>query len=418
MKTVMPGRVGGSIEAPPSKSMMIRAVAASLLSQGTSVIVNPSFCADALTAMTIADKLGAKIEIGKDRVIVKSSGVLEKEPCEDNIIDCGESGLCIRMFPPVLALTGREFVVVASGSLRSRPVKMVEALNVLHGSCETTKGYAPIRIKNRIKGGEIEIDGSESSQFLTGLLMALPLCEGDSTVKVTNLKSKPYVEMTVEVVRMFGCSISHTDDFHEFRIKGNQRYEPCTCFVEGDWSGASFFLAAGAIAGSVKVKGLRIGSHQADKAIITALQKAGAIVTVEAEAVRVEKGALKAFEFDAGDSPDLIPPLVSLAAHCEGTSMIYGAERLKHKESDRAGALSSEFGKLGIQVRLFDKRMEVTGGPVSGHKVNPHNDHRIAMACAVAALAGEGAVTIEDAQCVSKSYPSFFEDLASIRTAL
>jgi 3-phosphoshikimate 1-carboxyvinyltransferase len=408
-------KINGAIDAPASKSMMIRTVAAALLASGTSEIVNPSFCSDGLTALAIADTLGAKIHRGDRSVTIRGNKGLKEKAIKNNVIDCGESGLCMRMFAPIAGLFEEEIMLKASGSLMGRPMKMVEALTDLGAMCRTEAGIPPIKVKGRITAGSININGAESSQFLTGLLMALPLCTGDSHIMVTGLKSKPYVELTIDIIERFGVTILHDKDLKEFYIKGNQKYKPCMCNIEGDWSGAAFFLVAGALAGSIKIKGLDTISYQADKAVIKALIYVGAHVEAKDDYILVAKDELNAFEFNAYDCPDLFPPLVALGANCAGKSVIYGVERLKHKESDRALVLVEEFSKLGIRIKVFEDRMEIDGGKTRGGTVDSHNDHRIAMACAIAGIAGEGDVIIERPACVSKSYPSFFEDLNSVK---
>ncbi|OPY81251.1 MAG: 3-phosphoshikimate 1-carboxyvinyltransferase [Syntrophorhabdus sp. PtaU1.Bin153] len=414
MKVIRSSVISGSVAAPPSKSATIRAIAASLLAPGRSEIRNLSVCDDALAALGIAETLGAEVRRDGDHAFITGHGVIKKEYLRGKTIRCGESGLCMRMFAPVAGLVNEELVIEGSGSLLSRPMKMVEGLEVLGARCETTNGFPPIRVKGGIDGGTVHLDGSESSQFLTGLLMVLPLCPKDSVIEVSNLKSRAYVEMTVAIAKEFGIELFHDRDMKRFDIPGNQAYRPCISTIEGDWSGASFMLVAGAIAGSVKVKGLAISSAQADRAIAQVLEQAGARVAMGDDCVSVEKDRLRGFRFDATDCPDLFPPLVALAANCEGESRIFGAERLKHKESNRALALASEFSKLGIEARLSGDRMEVRGGRLKGAAINTHNDHRIAMACAVAALNCHGEVTIDNPACVFKSYPSFFEDLDSL----
>jgi 3-phosphoshikimate 1-carboxyvinyltransferase len=248
--------------------------------------------------------------------------------------------------------------------------------------------------------------------------MALPLCKEDSHIEVINLKSKPYITMTIDLLKHFGITIDHDKHLTSFSVKGNQSYEALTFTIEGDWSGAAFLLVAGAIAGSINMKGLRTDSFQADKAILQGLTRAGATVETSADVILVKRKELNAFEFDAEDCPDLVPPLTALAAHCTGKSVIYGTERLQHKESNRARTLASEFSKLAVRIELFPDRMEIYGSKPAGNRVDSHNDHRIAMACAIAALDGSGPVVIEDSGSVTKSYPHFFEDLHSIKVAL
>jgi 3-phosphoshikimate 1-carboxyvinyltransferase len=415
MKAVNSSKISGSINAPASKSVMIRAAAASLLAAGTSHLLNPSLCADSLAALRIVETLGADVKSDRDCVSIRGTGGLATEGFKKNIILCGESGLCMRMFTPIAGLTRYRFIVEASSSLCSRPMETLEALSLMGGTCETNGGYPPITIRGPIRGGRVTVDGSKTSQFLTGLLIAAPLCKEDTDIEVMDLKSKPYVEMTIDLLKHFGITIDYDEDLRFFRIKGNQHYEAQTYAIEGDWSGASFLLVAGAIAGSIQMKGLRTDSFQADKAILEGLTRAGALVKIIDDYVLVEKGDLKAFEFDATDCPDLVPPLVALAAHCQGKSVIHGIERLQHKESNRSATLASEFSRLSVKIDLFDDRMEIHGNKPVGNLIDSHNDHRIAMACVVASLNGERPVVIENYQCVGKSYPDFFRDIHAVQ---
>jgi 3-phosphoshikimate 1-carboxyvinyltransferase len=415
MKVIDPSEIKGTLNAPASKSVMIRAVAASLLAHGISRLANPSFCNDALAALGIADTLGADLEIDQDIVSIQGTGGFTTNKVKSNTLHCGESGLCIRMFAPIAALTGDRFILEGSGSLSLRPMSMLEAISLMGGTCEASTGYPPVTIQGPLRGGAITLDGSESSQFLTGLLMALPLCEEDSRIEVINLKSKPYVTMTVDLLKRFGITIDDNENFTSFSMKGNQSYKARDYTIEGDWSGAAFLLVAGAIAGSINVKGLRTDSFQADKAILEGLTRAGATVETSDDSILVKRKELNVFEFDAEDCPDLVPPLTALAAHCGGKSVIYGIERLQHKESNRALTLASEFSKLAVRIELFPDRMEIHGSKPAGNRVDSHNDHRIAMACAIATLDGSGPVVIEHSGSVAKSYPHFFEDLNSIK---
>ncbi len=412
MKSIKPMEINGRINAPPSKSMMGRAVASAVLVEGIIAIVRPSFGDDGLAAMGMAETLGADLNKSTKQVMVSSAGILRTMP-EGNVLQCEESGLCIRMFTPILALRKNEMVLDASGSLRKRPMRMLESISQIGAVILTDAGFPPIRIHGPLKGGMIRIDGSESSQFLTGLLMALPLCREDSVIEVSNLKSKPYIEMTIKLLKDFGIAIVN-EDFQTFRLPGGQKYSPGLAYaVEGDWAGASFQLVAGAVAGKVTVDNLRMDSLQADKAIIDALRSAGAKIAVSSfgSSVSAEKKELNAFEFDATDCPDIFPPLVALAANCKGTTVLHGANRLKGKESDRASALAQEFAKLGINVKVEGDVMKIEGGKIKGGETDSHNDHRIAMAAAIAALNANEEVKIKNSECVSKSYPAFFDDL-------
>ncbi len=411
MKLIKPAKINGIVNAPASKSVMGRAVASALLTEGKTELINPSFCDDGLTALNIVETLGAQIIKKKKKIIIESKGIFKTIP-KNKILTCNESGLCIRMFAPIVALSGKKFILNASGSLLKRPMKMLGALTQLGAKCEIpTNGYPPIKVIGPMCGGKIQIDGSESSQFLTGLLMVLPLCSENSTIKVLNLKSKPYIQMTISLLAHFGIEIENKN-FKKFKIKGNQKYRSgMNYFVEGDWSGASFILVAGAIAGKIRVNGLNINSYQADKEILSALKKVGAKIKIGKNYINVEKNELNAFEFDASECPDLFPPLVVLAINCKGTTIIKGTERLKYKESDRANVLMQEFRKIGAKIKIIKNNMEITGTKLKGGKVNSHNDHRIAMACAIAALNSKNGISLSNPECVSKSYPEFFNDL-------
>jgi 3-phosphoshikimate 1-carboxyvinyltransferase len=403
---VEPSRIKGKIKAPSSKSMTQRAIAAALLADGQSIIHNPSYCDDSLAALSIAVGLGSRVEPQADKLKITGTGVL-KEPK----LNCGESGLAIRMFSPIAALYPAEITMAGANSLKKRPMLMIEeALNQLGVKCKSNGGFLPLTIQGPIVGGSCEIDGSVSSQLLTGLLMALPVAEKDSEIKVKNLKSKPYIDMTIQLLKSFGITIQNKD-YQIFKIKGSQIYKPEEYTVEGDWSGGAFLLVAGAINGSVSVHGLRTNSLQSDMAIIKALEKAGAKMKIGKDQVEITASELKAFEFDATDSPDLFPPLVALASYCNGISKIKGVSRLIHKESNRAATLKEEFGKMNIKIEINGDGMSITGGLPSGAHVESHDDHRIAMAVSVAALRATGKVFIRDSQCVAKSYPGFFDDL-------
>ncbi|HUU99659.1 MAG TPA: 3-phosphoshikimate 1-carboxyvinyltransferase [Bacteroidales bacterium] len=405
-RSVEPSYVKGHIKAPPSKSMSQRAIAAALLADGQTTITGPSYCDDSLAAMGIADALGAIVERDGDSLKITGGGELK-----ETTLNCGESGLAIRMFSPIAALNPAEITMSGTGSLKTRPMFMIkEALDQLGVKCVTNDGFLPLIIQGPVKGGNCEIDGSMSSQLLTGLLMALPGAENNSEIRVSNLKSKPYIDMTIQVLQEFGISVSN-DNYSLFRIAGKQKYKPRLYEVEGDWSGGAFLLVAGAVNGQLRISGLRTDSYQSDKSIMTALEKAGVNPGVGNGFIEVSKSHLKAFEFDATESPDLFPPLVALAAYCNGKTTLKGVSRLIYKESNRATALVEEFGKMGINIEVRDDYMTITGGRIKGARVSSHGDHRIAMAAAVAALGAEDKIIIEDSDCVAKSYPGFFDDL-------
>lgn len=419
---VHPSSVRGSIQANASKSCMQRACAAALLHIGKTRIVNPGNSFDDQAAIDIIQKLGAKVSTLEDgSMLVVSDGVAPLS----NAIHCGESGLSIRMFTPIAALSKEALTINGSGSLLKRPMHFFdEVMPKLSVDTKSNKGYLPLQIKGPLQAANITIDGSLSSQFLTGLLMAFAATNAkDVSITVVDLKSKPYIDLTLEVLEAFGVTIiNHNYQRFEFSEKGFSKQEKEIQYtVEGDWSGATFLLVAGAIAGGIAVKGLNVFSTQADKKILQALSDAGAGLSIQEHQIEIRPLPLKAFHFDATDCPDLFPPLVALAAYCEGTTVIEGVSRLQHKESNRAMSLQSEFAKLGVSVQLQDDLMIVKGmregnslRPLTAVTVHSHHDHRIAMATAVAALQAAGPVEIEAADAINKSYPDFFMHLQQL----
>ena len=412
-KSVSAGCVKGIIAPPSSKSYAQRAIALALLSQGKSILRNIEFCKDTRSALSCIEALGAKVEILDESTIAIEGGL---RPLS-NTLHVGESGLATRLFTPIASLWHEAITIQGEGTLLHRPmIMMIEPLRALGVEVRDGGGYLPIEVKGSIHGGEIEVDGSISSQFITGLLLSLPLAEEDTTLHVTSPVSTPYIDMTIDTARIFGIEIMQKEgDYTEFFIEGGQKYTPADISIEGDWSGASTILVAGAIAGEVTVKNISTLSKQADTAIIRALERAGAGIIIEHDSITVSKRPLKAFTFDATNSPDLFPALAALAAAAEGVSTIIGTSRLSHKESDRAETLRQEYEKLGIEIDISQEDvMTIRGGKIKPATVFSHGDHRIAMSLAVSALRCDGEVVIEQAECVEKSYPTFFEDLESI----
>lgn len=412
-KYVSLGSINGIITPPSSKSYAQRAIALALLAEGRTVLRNIEFCKDTRSALKCIETLGAKVEFIDESTIAIEGGLNPKS----NTLYVGESGLATRLFTPIASLNRSPITIQGEGTLLYRPMTMmVDPLRQLGVTVRDGGGYLPIEVQGPIHGGEITVDGSISSQFITGLLLALPLAEEDTTLHVTSPVSTPYIDMTIDTARRFGIEIMQNEgDYTQFFIEGNQKYIPTDLAIEGDWSGASTMLVAGAIAGEVTVKNISTLSKQADTAICRALERAGAGLIIEQDSITVSKRDLRAFEFDATNSPDLFPALAALAAAAEGESVIIGTERLRHKESDRAETIRSEYEKLGIEVDISEENiMKIRGGEIRPATAFSHNDHRIAMSLAVSALRCKGEVRIENAECVEKSYPTFFEDLEYI----
>lgn len=414
--SIQPSKLSGNIMAAASKSSMQRACAAALVAKGTSVIKNPGHSNDDKAALDIIQRLGAVTSYRDNELVIQSNGVMPT----DNSINCGESGLSIRMFTPLVALSEKAISIEGAGSLVTRPMDFFdEILPSLGVKVESNKGKLPLNIQGPIEPADIEIDGSLSSQFLTGMLLAYAASDASGvSIKVKNLKSKPYIDLTLAVMKQFNLKVPENHNYETFYFAPSDlQVQPYTHHytVEGDWSGAAFLLVAGVIAGPITVEGLDVQSTQADKAILQALIDSGAGISIRPEEIELRPMPLRAFHFNATECPDLFPPLVALASFCEGKTVIEGTSRLTHKESNRALTLQEEFGKLGVKIDLQDDLMIVNGGAnVKSAKVHSRHDHRIAMACAVAALKAEGEVVIEDAEAINKSYPDFYEHLKTL----
>ena len=431
---VHPSKLSGSQIAPASKSSMQRACAAALIHIGKTIIHNPGHSNDDLAALDVIQKLGASVvtqkpaseKIHPSPIEVNSNGVKPIGPS----MNCGESGLGIRMFTPIAALSHELISIEGKGSLVKRPMHFFDEILPLVGvKVQSQKGFLPIEIQGPLVPANITIDGSLSSQFLTGMLMAYAATEKqDIEIKVVDLKSKPYIDLTLAVLNAFGWKVEHTN-YESFRFLAHAPLKPVIEYtVEGDWSGAAFLLVAGAIAGPIKVKGLQLDSTQADKKIMEALISAKANIKQEEDGILIGPSAdnsnnnsnnfsngLIAFEFDATDCPDLFPPLVALASVCMGITKIKGVSRLAHKESDRGLALQTEFAKMGVQIELVGDEMLIHGGSVIlSATVFSQHDHRIAMACGVAALVANGPIEITEAEAINKSYTDFFTHLQEL----
>jgi 3-phosphoshikimate 1-carboxyvinyltransferase len=424
-----PSPLSGSLFANASKSAMQRACAAALLCGRTSVISNAGQSNDDLAALGIIEAMGASVGINASNKTVNIVG--NKTPFSAQASDarrlfCGESGLSIRMFTPIAALSPHPVTIWGEGSLSERPMHFfAEVLPQLGVTVDLNNGRIPMHIQGPLVPKDIEVDGSLSSQFLTGLLMAYAGAGAkDVSIHVRSLKSKPYIDLTLQIMQHFGLAVPENHGYETFLFSRSNPHEaaaPVAYTVEGDWSGAAFLLVAGAFSGEIEVKGLFSHSRQADKRIVDALLDAGALVQVYADRVLVARKRLAAFSFDATDCPDLFPPLVALASYCPGISTLRGLRRLKHKESDRGATLQEEFAKLGVGIDLSDDEMKIHGKgkiQVQNHVLNSHHDHRIAMACAVAASHADFPVAIRNADAVNKSYPDFWNHLKALGARL
>lgn len=417
--TINPSVISGEVHAPASKSSMQRACAAALISGGETTISNPGKSNDDLAAIEVIKNLGATVSpFQSDNLLVKGSDFKNNS----DKINCGESGLGLRMFAPIAAISNSEILLNGSGSLLERPMNFFDDIFPQLGiNIQSNNGRLPIKIKGPLQPKNISIDGSLSSQFLTGLLMAYAkTCTHPVSIEVKNLTSKPYIDLTLNVLKHFGWHVENRN-YKEFHFSPTINHQPSTVnyTVEGDWSGAAFLLVASAIAGKIDVAGLDVHSAQADKAILQALELAGAQVSFNQNKISVKAQELKGFDFNATDCPDLFPPLVALAAYCKGVTRITGVSRLAHKESDRGITLQNEFKKMGVKILLNGDIMTIeNNGYPKGAIVHSNHDHRIAMACAVAALKAKGQTTIHSAEAINKSYPDFYNHLQKLNASV
>ena len=377
----------GEVNIPPSKSVAHRAILCSFLAGGGNV--SPIIDSNDMKAM---------------------NQVINAIKNGSNVLDCIESGNTSKFIIPVAAALGKNVTITGSGRLPERPID--EYLRILpkHGVKCTSQGGLPLTIEGKLEPGKYEVAGNISSQYITGLLLALPILDGDSEIFLTTeLQSKPYVDMTIKVMSDFGVDIKETEN--GYFIKGNQTYQKRDYIVEGDWSQAAFFLVAGAINGDITLKGLKMDSTQGDKEIVNILKRFGADISINEDGIHVKKSDLKGIEINASDFPDTVPSIAVASAFANGTTIISGAERLKFKESDRIESVVSNLKRFGVDVTEKQDGMIINGGKgINGASLEGYNDHRILMAFSVMASCAEGVTSITEAQSINKTYPSFFED--------
>lgn len=415
---IIPSAIKGDFLAPPSKSMMQRACALGLLNCGITAILNPGYSNDDLAALSIIESLGASVQKNNQSIVISSDGKVNPNPT----IFCGESGLSFRLFSIVAAIASKEFVITGEGSLLVRGMQtLIEIFKNLNVEVSSNDGRLPFKIKGPLLPKYFAIDGSKSSQYLTGLLMALgSSAEEPVTIDVENLVSKPYIDLTLEMMLFFGYDITHEAYKHFYISPKKHQERNIEISIEGDWSSAAFFFVAGAIHGDINISGLKIDSKQADRKILEVMNLAGVNHNVLNQTILISNtNQIKAFDFDATDCPDLFPALVVLAMHCKGDSSIKGVKRLINKESNRAFTLQTVFTQMGGIIDIEDDMMIVKGeASLKGVEVSSHHDHRIAMAISIAALSAHGETNITDADAVYKSFPEFYDKLKLLGCSL
>lgn len=405
------GRLSGTVTAPVSKSDLHRLIIAAALSFGQKTVIRPYTLNDDIRATaSIMEASGATIQFTDEEIIVEGLS-----RCEKNFTaDCCESGSTLRFLVPVMAALEADCRFVGQGRLPQRPITPLMEQLKAHGVCFSAE-QLPFQISGKLQAGSYTFPGNVSSQYITGLLFALPLLENDSRIVLTSpLESQGYVNMTLSVLHRFGIEVKCISP-QEYEIPGGQKFRsPAEVIAEGDWSNAAFWLVAGALGNPLCVTGIQQDSLQGDKAVCSILQEMGAELSIDGDSVSVNGGKLHAVTIDGSQIPDIIPILSVAAACAEGETYIKNIARLRIKESDRLHAVAESLSALGVSVTEGEDSLRIIGGKLHGGKVDSYGDHRMAMSMAVAALRSEQPICIKDPACVKKSYPQFFEEFVRL----
>lgn len=410
---INPRKISGEVIIPPSKSMAHRAVIAAALSKGVSTIENIDFSDDIIATIEAMRTLGAKIEVREKSLIIDGNSTFTKK---GGVIDCNESGSTLRFLVPISIAKGNEITFVGRGNLGKRPLDIYYSIfNKQNIDYTYEENILNLKINGELVGDDFEVAGNISSQFITGLLFALPLLKDDSRIIITTeLQSKGYLDLTLEMLNKFGIEIINKD-YKEFIIKGNQSYKAFDYTVEGDYSQGAFFLCANALGNKVISKGLDLNSLQGDKEVIEILERMGGSLKIEDNNINMTFNELKGTIIDASQCPDVIPVLTVVAALCEGETKVINGERLRIKECDRLNAIATELNKIGANIIELENGLIINGvKEFTGGEVSSHNDHRIAMSMAIASTFCKEELIITNPKCVSKSYPDFWNDFKAL----
>ena len=406
--------IKGIVNAPPSKSYTHRAIAIAALSKKATVN-NPLISEDTRATIRASEAFGASIEHKKDSLVIKGFDGKLKTP--ENVLDVANSGTTLRIMTAIASLAEGATVLTGDASIRGRPnTPLLNALNDLGAEAFSTRnnGMAPIVVRGKMRGGRVYIDGSISSQFISALLIACPFARNETKVMIKGeMKSRPYMNITIDMLKDAGAKIMG-DGQNTFTIAPEQEYNMRSYNVPGDFSSASYMMAAGALCGDVTVRNL-FPTEQGDSILIDILRNMGAQITWDEKKgeVKVNKSELVGISVDVGKTPDLVPTLAVLGAASKGTMVIENAEHVRYKETDRLHAMTVELKKMGIDIKEEKDRLIIRGGTLKGAPVHGWDDHRIVMALAVAGIVA-GGTTIDTVESVSISYPGFFEDLKKI----
>ncbi|MDR1892769.1 MAG: 3-phosphoshikimate 1-carboxyvinyltransferase [Oscillospiraceae bacterium] len=408
--TLSPGALTGTTAAPPSKSVSHRAVICASLAGGVSQIHNIDLSDDILATVNGLRALGAKITEFGDSLLVDGGEIFRRSHAE---IDCGESGSTLRFLVPLAAAGGVNSRFCGRGRLPERPLSVFANLLPKHGVACRTEGGLPLEIAGNLTPGRFFVPGNVSSQFISGLLMALPLLDvGSEIFLTTHLESKPYVDLTAEVMSAYGIRL---EEFKSgYKIRGGQAYNVRRFTVEGDWSNAAFFIAAGVLGGSISLTGLNSRSLQGDRAAFAVFREFGGEISFQSGVLTAKGGELRALDVNVSQIPDLVPVIAAAAAFAAGETVIRGAARLRDKESDRLACCAENLRRAGIEVSEDADCLRIVGGKPKGAVFSGFGDHRIVMAFAVLAAYAEGDSVIEGAEAVRKSFPGFFERIKEL----
>lgn len=408
---IYPKKLAGFINIPPSKSLSHRAIMAASLAKGRSIISNIIFSKDILATISCMENLGAKIQKLENSLII--DGGFNYQGKEFN---AHESGSTIRFIIPIALSLVNKAKFNGINNLVNRPLDAFFTIfdNLKIKYQHPKNCYLPLEVEGQLRSGIYEVRGDVSSQFITGLLYALPLLEGQSKIVVTtNLESKGYIDLTLDVLNKFGIKVIN-NNYKEFIIQGNQEYKPFDYYVEGDFSQAAFFLVGGALGADIKLKGMNLASYQGDKKIIADIKAFNGVITNN-EYLSAQESELRGTTIDFSQSPDLGPVLTVLASLAKGNSKFINASRLRIKECDRISSMKENLNLLGAKIKEFSDGMDITGVDyLKGGVVDSFNDHRVAMALAIASIKAKEPITILNAECVSKSYPHFWEDFKAL----
>ncbi|WP_456416940.1 3-phosphoshikimate 1-carboxyvinyltransferase [Methanocaldococcus sp.] len=412
-------RLEGTIKSPPSKSYTHRAVIGSSLAEGKSIIKNPLWGEDCLSSVNGCRMLGANIILDKEKDEWIVEGGKLKTP--DNVIDVGNSGTTLRILTSISSQIPKGYAILTGDdSIRRRPMQpLLDALKQLNIEAFSSKmdGTAPIIVKSsKISGNVVKIRGDISSQFITSLMMLLPFNNEDTEIILTSpLKSKPYIDVTIDILNKFGIKIDKTEN--GFLVYGNQKYKPINYIVEGDYSSSSYLIAAGVLINSdLTIENLFSDSKQGDKAIINIVKEMGADIKVKKDKVIINgEYNLEGIDIDVKDIPDLVPTIAVLGCFAEGKTEIFNGEHVRLKECDRLRACAIELRKMGADIKEKPDGLIIRGvKKLKGAKLNTYNDHRLVMAFTVAGLKAEGETIIDNEESVKISFPNFFEVMKSI----